>query len=275
MDIKKGKINLYLHMKRTLSQEEKRQILLLQKEDITVIEVEDNNDCCSFQNNNCNGSVESVSNIQQIKICISDDYDILRQAYNAGWVVIVCLDELSKEQEKTMDCSFVRYAIDSLTAIDRTYLLTVYCRCKGIPQMITQTDRLRIKEISLSDMDDLMEIFNSNDRTEFFEPFYGSREEAEEYLDAYIKDVYCYYDYGIWGVYLKDAGKMIGIAGFTPRSDMGEKPILELGYAIAKSYQGQGYAKEACNAVIKYAQENLEYEKIIKITSNGVQKISG
>ena len=258
MGIKKEKFSLYLYMKRNLSQEEKQRILFLQKEDISIIEMNDNY------------SDKNVCNIQQKKICVSNDYGILRQAYNAGWPVIVYLDELSEAQGKKMDCSFVRYGIDSLSAIDRTYLQTVYCRCKGIPRLITQTDRLLIKEISLNDMDDLTEIFESNEKTDFFEPFYNSREEAEEYLSAYINNVYRFYDYGIWGVYLQETGKMIGIAGFTPRPGTEDKPVLELGYAVVKSYQGQGYAKEACKAVIDYAQKELEYKKIIKVTSEGI-----
>lgn len=241
-------------MRRELSPEETKHILFLQKENGVIVD-------------------EMTDGIRQKGICISDDYSTLRQAYDAGYAVIVCLDKFSKEQEKDMDCSFVRYAIDNLSAIDMSYLQTVYCRCKGIPRVITQTDRLLIKEMSLDDMDDLIEIFDSNEKTAFFEPFYGSKEEAGAYLNTYISDVYCYYDYGIWGAYLKDSGKMIGIAGFTPRSGTGGKPVLELGYAVAKLYQGQGYAKEACKAVVAYVQKELEYDEIIKVTSKGIQKI--
>lgn len=267
-------ISLYICMRRELSPEERQQIHFLQKENnIIVIE---SDDIISFCNNgsahDCSGYI--ADNVFQEKICISDDYYILKDAYKAGWAVIVYLDKLTKTQEKTIDSSFVQFAIDSLYAIDKTYLHLVYCRCKGIPRLITQTDRLLIREMTLSDIDDLIEIFESNEKTDFFEPFYGSREEAEIYLSSYTNDVYRFYDYGIWGAYLKECDKMIGIAGFTPRPGTDHKPVLELGYAVAKSYQGHGYAKEACKAVVTYARKELEYDEIIKITSKGRQIIS-
>ncbi|MDE6688223.1 MAG: GNAT family N-acetyltransferase, partial [Lachnospiraceae bacterium] len=54
---------------------------------------------------------------------------------------------------------------------------------------------------------------------------------------------------------------LIGIIGLTPRDD-----ALELGYALAKAYQGRKYIVEAREAVIRYAKEVLGYQEIIEIT---------
>lgn len=257
------KIKIYLHMLGELTAEEKEYMFFLQKSDqVNVI------------------YYDPKENIQKedgakIILYISDDFDFLKKALNIGRVAIAYLDEQYKEQEKPTGLKEDRriyncYAVESLLAIDREYLEKVYYRSKGIPQMIITTERLLIREMAIDDLDDLMEVFDSNEKTEFFEPFYDRREDAKEFLAAYIRNIYPFYDYGIWGIYLKATGRMIGIAGFTPREGAGEKVVLELGYAVSRTYQNCGYAKEACGAVIEYAEEKLEYDKIIKVTKDGV-----
>lgn len=263
-------ISLFYYINRELSLEEKEQLLLLEKEAaICVIKTE-----FSFWQSGMGRRFGIEDNGEpEKKICLSNHCDVLRVAKNAGWAVIAYRDSILEEQErKGEDTYFVSYAVEDLSVIDRDYLETVYCRCNCISRLITETERLFIREIALGDLDELMEVFDSNNKTDFFEAFYDSREDAEEFLMAYIRDVYRFYDYGIWGIYLKISGKMIGIVGFTPREGNGEKIVLELGYGISKKYQNCGYAGEACRAVIKYAEEKLQYAKIIEITQEGVKE---
>lgn len=261
-------ISLFYYINRELTLEEKEQLLLLEEEAaIRVVKTDFSFWQSGIRRHFCrddNGEPEK-------NICISDHCDVLRYAKNAGWAVIACRDSILEEQEgRGEDTYFVSYVVEDLSAIDREYLETVYCHCKGIPRLIAVTDRLLIREMTLSDLDDLMEIFDGNEKTEFFEPFYDNREEAEQYLASYIRDVYRFYDFGIWGIYLKTSDGMIGIIGFTPRDE-----ALELGYALAKAYQGKKYIAEAREAVIKYTREILGNFKIIEITnrSNGDKTI--
>ncbi|MDE6696523.1 MAG: GNAT family N-acetyltransferase [Muribaculaceae bacterium] len=223
---------------------------------------------------------EESSDVARIVIYISDDFEFLLKAQDVGRVAIACLDKHYKEQEKKGNlCLLNRYAVENLSAIDEDYLIQVYCHSKGIPQVITTTDKLIIRELSMSDLDALLEIYETNEKTAFFQSFYDNREEAAAYLFDYIRNVYDFYGFGIWGICLKeDSGtaddiqeaqmidlskgcSVIGIIGLTPRED-----ALELGYALAKAYQGRQYIVEAREAVIKYAKEVLGHQEIIEIT---------
>lgn len=267
------KINLYYYFDRELSLEEKEWLRLLEeKATVCVVKTESSfwqseiEQCCNRKDK------KNPENLEK-NFCIGDCVDVLRCAQNAGWAVIACRDSIFEEQERRgADTYFVSYAVEDLSVVDREYLETVYCRSHQLPRLIADTERLLIREMASGDLDDLMEVFDSNDKTDFFEAFYDGREDAREFLDAYIRDVYRFYDYGIWGIYLKESGKMIGIVGFTPREGTGNKNILELGYGISKEFQNRGYAKEACRAVMKYAEGNMEYTKIIKITEAGIKE---
>lgn len=267
-------INLYYYVDRELFIEEKEQLRLLEeKATVCVVKTE-----FSFWQSEimrcCNREDKGNQEDPEKNICISDCAAVLRCAKNAGWAVIACRDSILEEQERRgEDAYFVSYAVENLSVVDREYLETVYYRSHQIPRLIADTERLLIREMASGDLDDLMEVFDSNDKTDFFEAFYDGREDAREFFDAYIKDVYRFYDYGIWGIYLKASGKMIGIVGFTPREGTGNKNILELGYGISKEFQNRGYAKEACSAVMRYAEEMLEYEEIITVTEEGVKEL--
>ncbi len=214
----------------------------------------------------------SCAKDQDHTVYLSDDPQKLRQAKRQGYPVIAYLRE-----ELPLDVS--PYAVENLSAIDEEYLIRVYCHSKGIPQVITMTDRLIIREMTMSDLDALLEIYETNEKSAFFQAFYDNREEAAAYLADYIKNVYDFYGFGIWGICLKEdfvtaddiqelqtidlsmRCPLIGIIGLTPRED-----ALELGYALAKAYQGKKYIVEAREAVIKYAKEALGYQEIIEIT---------
>lgn len=210
---------------------------------------------------------------QNYTVYLSDDPQKIRQAKRQGYPVIAYLRE-----DMPLDVS--PYAVESLLALDEEYLIRIYCHSKGIPQVITTTDRLIIREMAMSDLDALLEIYETNEKTAFFQAFYDNREEAAAYLADYITNVYDFYGFGIWGICLKEDSfsaddiqeaqmidlptrcPVIGIIGLTPRDD-----ALELGYALAKAYQGKKYIVEAREAVIKYTREILGNHKIIEITN--------
>lgn len=88
-------------------------------------------------------------------------------------------------------------------------------------------------------------------------------EELEKYL-AYIHTVYPVFGFGLWTVCLKeDPSCIIGRCGLQPIAD-DNSPLgrIELGYLIDERWRGQGYASEACTAIVQYAFEKLEIEEI-------------
>ena len=68
-------------------------------------------------------------------------------------------------------------------------------------------------------------------------------------------------DFGIWAVERKSDGRLIGNVGlFNAWRDLepqfGEEP--EMGWVFAADAQGQGYASEACEAALHWAEANLD-----------------
>lgn len=144
--------------------------------------------------------------------------------------------------------------------IDADYILHIWQRKQGIPWYILSTARCEIWELELANLDDLFDLYGQEGMTDYIEPLY-SRPEEEEYQRAYIENMYRFYGYGMWMVWEKETGRLIGRAGLEHRELNGEWE-LELGYAIAPQFQRQGYATEICEGIMRYAWENLDYERI-------------
>ena len=79
---------------------------------------------------------------------------------------------------------------------------------------------------------------------------FSDRDEEIRFERDYIKYMYGFYGYGMWNVYDKASGELIGRAGLTNRSGFED---IELGYLLSKKYRGRGIAYEVCLAIIGYA----------------------
>ncbi len=89
---------------------------------------------------------------------------------------------------------------------------------------------------------------------------YVNLEEEQAHIRAYRKNFYEMYQFGVWSLCLKETGRIIGRAGFFLRQD--QEAIPELGYAIAVPFWGQGYAKEACLAILQFAAAELGFAQV-------------
>ena len=84
-----------------------------------------------------------------------------------------------------------------------------------------------------------------------------------------IRYQYGFYEFGIWIVELAESHTVIGRAGLQLR-DGYEEP--ELGFVIAPAYRGHGYAREACEAVLQVAREELFFETIRAVVHRDDEK---
>lgn len=82
-----------------------------------------------------------------------------------------------------------------------------------------------------------------------------------EYFAAYVKNQYPLFGYGLWGLFRKSDGQLLGVAGFDAPPD--DSADLELGYHIGKDFRRQGCAFQACLAALAYAEEELGAERIL------------
>lgn len=145
-----------------------------------------------------------------------------------------------------------RYAVESLAELDIEYLERVRRRYNHIPWDIGETDRCLIRELSLADLPALYELYDKPGMTDFVEPLYDYETELE-YQKAYIENMYDFYEYGMWLVFSKETGKLIGRAGLEHN---------EMGYMIAPEFQNLGYATEVCRFIVDYARKNTDFEEL-------------
>ncbi len=193
---------------------------------------------------------------------LSDNGDICRLALEGG---CSCIAYLTKENAGS-SLTGVRYAIGSLTDIDSRYLERVCRRYAGLPWDILQTKRCLVREMTTEDVDSFYEIYKEPSITEYMEGLFARKEQEVEYVKGYIKNVYSFFEYGLWTVLEKESGRIIGRAGISFRE---ETETVELGYVIGVPYQRQGYAYEVCSAILSYAEEELGMERIAAYIETG------
>ena len=152
--------------------------------------------------------------------------------------------------------------VEGFEEVDERFLERVYKRHHHLPWTILETKRLLVRELELSDLDALFEMYAYEGMTEYMEDLY-SYEEEYKYQKAYIEYMYRFYGYGMWLVFDKETKKLIGRAGLEHREELNGE--VELGYAIAKPYWGRGYATEVCKAILSYAREELGFETIFSL----------
>lgn len=160
-------------------------------------------------------------------------------------------------------------------------------RKAGIPVEIARTDQLLIRETIDSDIPELYRIGTDQAVRKYIAPMQPTLEEEIVYTKAYVRHMYAFYDFGLWTVLKKEnsgPGCVIGRAGLFPSECLDGQ--IEMGYMIAPECQGKGYGKEAAEAVLRYAFETLDLDKIhlfaaednkasVKVAETLLTKISG
>ena len=146
------------------------------------------------------------------------------------------------------------FCVEAVADIDGEYLERVYRRAKGIPWDIVETSRLLIREITPQDVPSLYELYADASITAYMDDLYPEMEQEISYTRDYISNIYGFYGYGMWLITLKDTGMVIGRAGLEYKEGY---EGLELGFMLGVKYQQQGYAYEACSAILEYGREWL------------------
>ena len=146
------------------------------------------------------------------------------------------------------------YCVEHAEDINDAYRERVYRRFRGLPWDIAETERLRIREITVEDVPRLYELYRYESVTRYMEPLFPEMEKEIEYTKAYIENVYKFYGYGMWVIVQKKSGAVIGRVGLEHKEGFDG---LELGFMLGTAYQHCGYAYEACRAVLEYGMEYL------------------
>ncbi len=176
--------------------------------------------------------------------------------------------------------SGARMLVEGFEEVDALFLERVYEREHHLPWEIARTDRWILREFTMDDMDGLVELYdqpgvsyrieNGKKVPGYIEPLLP-REEEEEYQRCYIENMYGYYGYGMWIVTENpngeetDSPRIIGRAGLENR-EYEDGVELEMGYVIDPRWQHQGIAYEVCSAIMKYAAEHTDFERLNALT---------
>ena len=76
--------------------------------------------------------------------------------------------------------------------------------------------------------------------------------------------------YGLWAVEVRTGGEFIGFVGLAvPTWEAPFTPCTEIGWRLARSAWGQGYATEAANAVLATAFSACGLDEVVSFTTTG------
>ena len=191
-------------------------------------------------------------------LLLTDNYALLEEAQKL--LPCVAYAREGYLDEVPMSC---RYVIEGTENVCMEELQRIYLRICGLPLTIAETERLILRELSEEDIERMYAISCKAEVRAYVDDIPEDRDEAYEHIRAYIKQVYPFYGYGYWGIFLKESGELIGRCGLqegTVREEVSEDFAegARIGYLLDPAYTGHGYAKEAVHAVIRYAFEEMK-----------------
>ena len=131
--------------------------------------------------------------------------------------------------------------------------------------MLFRTERLILRPYSTADAEDLHEIFSDPVVMEHCEMPY-TMEQTRQALSYFMEKELGY------AVALVDSGKVIGHLLFH-QLPMEEAGIYEMGWFFSRTYWRQGYAYEACRAMIDYGFRTLHLHKICAETIDPIRSV--
>ena len=184
-------------------------------------------------------------------LVIEDSENGCRAAKAAG---MTCMAYYNPDSGK-QNLQTASVVVEGFEEIDAIFANKIYCHHHHLPALVCETERLLIKEMEEKDIPRLMEICaqeTSRDACEgIAKPL---TEELEGFVD-YRTYMYELCDMGYWCVIKKDTGEIIGRAGIEPKYWDNRKTVVEMGYVIDENFRHQGFAYEACQAILQVAGE--------------------
>ena len=153
--------------------------------------------------------------------------------------------------------TYVVYDYEDITYM---YCEHIYARKTHTPACILETDNYIVREECENDLEELYRLYDTLSDCSFIEPLYEAERE-KEFLSAYISNMYGFFDYGLWLVFDKKTGELVGRMGIENRSIDGVN-CQELGYLVGRKYQRRGIAYEVCSKIIEYAREYLYIDRL-------------
>jgi ribosomal-protein-alanine N-acetyltransferase len=135
------------------------------------------------------------------------------------------------------------------------------------------TERLLLRQIQPEDAEDLFATFGDEEVMEFYgHPVHKSVDDSRE-LIRQQQHWYAQREGIRWGITLKGNEKVIGSCGLYLFDR--ESRRAETGYELNRAYWRQGIISEALSAVLTYAFNELELNRIEAVVGGGNERSAG
>jgi HAD superfamily hydrolase (TIGR01549 family) len=193
-------------------------------------------------------------------IVIEDSFHGVTAAAAAGIVSIGFVNPNSGNQD-LKQCAIL---VEGFDEIDYHFVNQTYLHAHMLPATILTTERLMLRELSAEDIERLCVISNKPEVLEYVTGTGSDVALEKAKHEAYVKNVYHFYGYGLWGIFTLEEQLLIGRAGIEYRR-IHQEDIYEIGYFIDPEHQGKGYATECVRAILSYAFNTLALPKITAI----------
>lgn len=155
----------------------------------------------------------------------------------------------------------VAYCFEDFSSVDLKYFSHILCRYQKEPISIVTTRHLHIRELTPSDLPALYDIYSQPGIQDYLSERYATYEDFYSKMYAYIEQFYPFYDFGLWGVFLKENNTLIGECGLQ-LMELYDNSQIGIGYLLSTDFQHQGYGKEMVQAVLRYAKREFDFTTI-------------
>jgi RimJ/RimL family protein N-acetyltransferase len=129
------------------------------------------------------------------------------------------------------------------------------------------TPRLRLRHVVAADAPFLLELLNEPGWLRYIgDRGVRSLDDARRYVADGPQRMYATHGLGLYLVERLADHAPLGLCGLIRRDAL---PDVDLGFALAERYQGQGYAYEAAAATLQYAWDRLHLPRVVAIVMPG------
>ena len=129
-----------------------------------------------------------------------------------------------------------------------------------------ETPRLVLRQWREDDLAPFAALNTDPEVMRFFEePLTRERSDAwAQYIAARIDEL----GWGLWALERRDTREFIGFTGLqVPRHELPFNPCVEVGWRLARSAWGQGFATEAGRASLAHAFGPLDLDEVVSMTA--------
>jgi RimJ/RimL family protein N-acetyltransferase len=130
---------------------------------------------------------------------------------------------------------------------------------------VMETARLVLRHFAPEDAPFILELVNEPGWKQFIgDRGVDSLETARNYIETVPLTSYREHGFGVYAVELKGEHTLVGLCGLLKRDTLDD---VDIGFALLSRFEGRGYAREAANATLAYARDQLGLRRVVAITT--------